>query len=295
MTNQDDPRMDRILELLAARATGDLSVDEQKDLSNVDWDDYAVDRDVVAMQMEVSAAAFDLALTANEKMEDESMALPPSLRDKILVSANEYFATDESLPASHSHAAMSERPVTEKVVVRSVIAPPSWRETLAILAAAACLFILIGNINGLFDQAAPVDTNVAARQKMDDFGASTPIDMLNVDWTENVKEGVEPLGITGKVVWSDARQEGYMVFSGLPKNDPSVEQYQLWIFDSSTEQVAPTDGGVFDISEDGEVIIRIDAQHPVKKAVMFAVTIEQPGGVQRSTRERLPALAVVSN
>ena len=50
-------------------------------------------------------------------------------------------------------------------------------------------------------------------------------------------------------------------------------------------------GGVFDINTDGEVIIPIDPKLHVFEANMFAVTVEKPGGVARSERERIPVLA----
>lgn len=89
-----------------------------------------------------------------------------------------------------------------------------------------------------------------------------------------------------------------MLFSELKPNDPSIEQYQLWIFDTDPDQATPTDGGVFDISEsdigaDGKVIVPIKASVPVDRAVQFAVTVEKPGGVYVSKREKIPVLAKV--
>ena len=84
-----------------------------------------------------------------------------------------------------------------------------------------------------------------------------------------------------------------MEISGLPINDPTVEQYQLWIFDTDKGQEVPVDGGVFDIGSGGKVVIPIKAHVPVDKAVQFAITIEKPGGVMKSDRERLPLLASV--
>ena len=49
-------------------------------------------------------------------------------------------------------------------------------------------------------------------------------DVKTIAWADPAKG---PL--TGDVVWSDARQEGYIRFRGLPANDPKREQYQLWI------------------------------------------------------------------
>jgi anti-sigma-K factor RskA len=72
-----------------------------------------------------------------------------------------------------------------------------------------------------------------------------------------------------------------------------VEQYQLWIFDTDKGQDVPVDGGVFDIDFAGKVVIPIRAHIPVEKAVQFAITIEKPGGVMKSERNRLPLLASV--
>ncbi len=97
--------------------------------------------------------------------------------------------------------------------------------------------------------------------------------------------------VEGDVVWSDAKQKGYMRFVGLKPNDPSEAQYQLWIFDESRSADHPVDGGVFDVTESGEVIVPIDAKIRIDKATMFAITVERPGGVVVSDRSRLPLLA----
>lgn len=104
--------------------------------------------------------------------------------------------------------------------------------------------------------------------------------------------------VTGDVVWSPSKQTGYMRFKGLAANDPRLAQYQLWIFDAQRDDRYPVDGGVFDIAAattnaDGEVIVPIVAKVPVGKATLFAVTLEKPGGVVVSTRERLVALGKV--
>jgi hypothetical protein len=100
-------------------------------------------------------------------------------------------------------------------------------------------------------------------------------------------------GATGDVVWSAPQQQGFMRFRGLPVNMPSKEQYQLWIFAKNQSDKTPIDGGVFDITSTEEVIIPINAKLYVQDAFMFAITIEKPGGVVVSSRERLPLLAMV--
>ena len=84
-----------------------------------------------------------------------------------------------------------------------------------------------------------------------------------------------------------------MRFENLPVNDPTKEQYQLWIFAKNQSEETPIDGGVFDISSDGEVVIPIRPKLKAEDVYLFAVTVEQPGGVVVSSRERLPLLASV--
>jgi hypothetical protein len=74
-----------------------------------------------------------------------------------------------------------------------------------------------------------------------------------------------------------------------------VAQYQLWIFDAERNEAYPVDGGVFDVLDGAtdDVVVRIDPRLPVRRATAFAITVEQPGGVVVSTRERLPLLAAL--
>ena len=110
------------------------------------------------------------------------------------------------------------------------------------------------------------------------------------DWTPTK----DPLGksATGEVVWNKDQQKGVMRFRGLAKNDPSHAQYQLWIFDKTRDEKYPVDGGVFDVdSETGDVVVPIHATLPVTAPVLFAVTLERPGGVVVSKRDRLVVTA----
>ena len=101
-------------------------------------------------------------------------------------------------------------------------------------------------------------------------------------------------GLAGDVVWDPVTQTGYMRFTGLAANDAGVEQYQLWIFDGTRDERYPVDGGVFDIPAGAtEVVVPIHARLPVREAALFAVTVEAPGGVVVSSRERIVALAQV--
>lgn len=101
-------------------------------------------------------------------------------------------------------------------------------------------------------------------------------------------------GPAGDVTWSDQFNSGFMRIDGLEPNDPTVSQYQLWIFRGTdpASEAHPVDGGVFDMLGAGEVIVPIDAKLDVGSAGLFVVTVEKPGGVVVSDREQIVALAV---
>ncbi len=103
----------------------------------------------------------------------------------------------------------------------------------------------------------------------------------------------ELASVSGDVVWSDEKQEGYMRIRGLPVNDKNREQYQLWIFEDAKLEEHPKDGGVFDVNSDGEVIIPINAKLITRDPKAFAITVEKPGGVVVSKREKIAGLAAV--
>ena len=90
-------------------------------------------------------------------------------------------------------------------------------------------------------------------------------------------------------------QQGYLRIVGLDVNNPAEQQYQLWIFDDGRPDSDPVDGGVFDVSQEGEVIVPINAKLKVFQPSLFAITIEEPGGVVVSKQERVPLLAKLPN
>lgn len=99
--------------------------------------------------------------------------------------------------------------------------------------------------------------------------------------------------ITGDVVWSDEKQAGYLKVRGLPTNDKTKTTYQLWIFEENQGDKTPIDGGTFDIDANGDVVIPINAKLRTKNPALFAITVEKPGGVVVSKRDKIAALAKV--
>jgi len=148
-----------------------------------------------------------------------------------------------------------------------------------IAAAAALVLALAGwwpelQGTGALDPAAARDQLIA-----------TAPDLVRVEWSNTDHPRAQRLD-GGYVVWSDTRQQGYMTFRRIPANDPDRHQYQLWVFDAGRSEQYPVDGGVFNAAKDGDdVVIPIHTKLPVKRATLFAVTLEPPGGVVVSDRD----------
>jgi len=155
-----------------------------------------------------------------------------------------------------------------------------WR---APMAAAALVFVVAALAAALWPA---FSTENVADRRLALIGAS---DTIRWSWAAWDNPGMD--GVTGDVVWSDANQRGYMLLRGLPANDPSVEQYQLWIVDSRRGLETRFNGGVFDVNSAGEAIVPIRSELKVDRPQLFAITIENPGGTGISDMKRRAVLA----
>lgn len=97
---------------------------------------------------------------------------------------------------------------------------------------------------------------------------------------------------SGDVVWDGRAQRGFLRLQGFVPNDPQRAQYQLWIFDAARDDRYPVDGGVFDVPPGHEeIIVPMHPTRAVTRPVAFAITVERPGGVVVSAREKVVAFA----
>ena len=251
MNNQE-----RLLDLLAARATEGLSIAEQQEMDHLLAGQHAYSVD----EFELAAAEIDVAFLGGQTDTEE---MPAALRQRILAGARDH------LPAKPG--TVTPFPASEPEHTKGA-SPPWWTGWVA--AAAVLLVMIVAPWKtDPVDPAVPIPTLAEMRQQLID---DSP-DVLQVAWTPPEIEAYT--GVTGDVVWSNRTQSGYMRLSGLPANLPSEAQYQLWIVDPARDQ-NPIDGGVFDIAvAGGEVIVPIDAKLDVVDPKAFAITLEQPGGV----------------
>ena len=234
---------------------------------------------------ELAAAAVELAMLSRSG--DPLPALPDEIAEQIRRDA----------PAHLSQVMPIEgQPEARSASVQSWLAAAGWWT-------AACLAgVLLWQSSGqLRSPIAPAGTLSLAELRnqlltTDPAAVTVAWKKASDDPSVDARKAVrDASGGLGDVVWSAARQQGFMRFRGLAANDPSKAQYQLWIFDAERPEAYPVDGGVFDVPESagGDVVVRIEPRLPISQATAFAITVEQPGGVVVSSRERLPLLAAL--
>ena len=166
--------------------------------------------------------------------------------------------------------------------VALALAARGRRRSMMVAFATAASLIALAGVSWWVLRGRAAPTAIAARAEL----LKSASDATTLAWQPK-----EAAGAMGDVVWSPSTQRGYMRFVGLQPNDPRRSQYQLWIFDRQRDQAFPVDGGVFDVSSTGEVVIPIAAKLRVDDATLFAVTVERPGGVVVSKREHIAVIA----
>ncbi len=215
----------------------------------------------------------------------EEEQLPPALRAR-LVAIGESMVREEARARARAEGAR----VDTRIAVRRAdpaLRVRTWGGWVA-AAAAVVLWIAVPRTSTPVTAPPLSPAAEAAALRAELLAAATPAPALA--WTAT--KDSTAIGATGDVVWSDETQRGVMRFVGLQPNDASRYQYQLWIFDEKRDKAYPVDGGVFDVPAGStEVLVPIDPRVPVGKAVLFAITVEPPGGVVVSTRERIALVA----
>jgi len=287
-----DPRLQ---DLLSDEALVGLSAEERAELE-------ALLKDGPDPSYENAAAS--IAVASSAKSEEMPASLVAKLEKLATATAAATAATTPTTTATATAKTTATATATT-TPTRAAAAPAKaspWPARIAWFAAAACLLLAITAwtreprevivTKSVFvprDVPAPLPPTPAEER---DRLLKKP-GTEKIDWVAAKDEAVKDA--SGDVVWNAAEQKGAMRFHGLAKNNPKESQYQLWIFDQTRDDKYPVDGGVFDVdAKTGDVIIPITTRVLVQKAALFAVTVEKPGGVVVSKRERIILTAKTS-
>lgn len=262
----DHDIQNRFEELEAGRILGDLDAGEIKE-----WKLLAKDpRCKRDFSLELTAAAIEA-----EFLQSKQSELPVALKEKLRIGIAEFVVP---VPAT-------------------VVGFPAWRRILSAPSfawgIAATLAILLVTKQFL-QEPQSVQPPPLADVALPPSEAKNQLMRKADDLKETDFGGLAEFGqMSGKVIWSDTLQEGYLTLTNLPVNDPAVKQYQLWIVDPKRDE-KPVDGGVFDIPATGTVVIPIRNPVAVNDPQTFVITMEQPGGVVVSKQQVVVAIAKAS-
>lgn len=258
----------RTEELLAEQAITGLDEQQAEELVRL------LEADSKELQDEFMRTAALVQLGMLSQKQSQLSPMPAHLRERILAAA----PTPQTRQAGNENV-VSLRAREQPQPARK--SPSAWQQPFAGWAVAAMLALALVVVR------LDLDTTDIATQRASLISAAG--DALIAAWAQ--PEDPRFSDVRGDVVWSDARQAGFMRLSGMPVNDPTTQQYQLWIIDPE-RSTQPVDGGVFDIqAKNGEVIIPINAKLAVNKPTTFAITLEKTGGVVVSAG---PLLVVAS-
>ncbi len=273
------------LDLLCKQAVFGLDENEIEQLRELEKNaDVSAD----PQSLELTAAAISMVGLEIEPM-------PAHLESKILASYDKQLvmAKDASeIPVEENIFTRPRQPVVDDAASGS----SNWNWFPWAVAAAACVVLAVNifttrTTTDIADVPKPtptVEQKLTPAQLRQQLIETTP-DIARAEWGKGNVAAID--AVSGDVVWSDTKQAGFLRVRGLPANDPTKETYQLWIFEDGKLEPHPKDGGVFDLTTTGEVIIPIDAKIAAKDPKVFAITIEKPGGVVVSSREKIAALA----
>ena len=252
-------------ELGAGRALGNLDAIELRELASVEASaDFPRDEELelLAASLEVQAAL------------RQTRSMPEGLAKRLHSWAGETPAVSTGSTSNSIQA--NSNIIRPKVSAWEIIAKHPVSGWVA-AAAAVVLALMVPRGDG------PVDPKLAESR-------------LRAAADDLIERAFSGLGdfkqASGTVVWSDRMQQGFMTLSGIPANDPTKAQYQLWIVDPARDPDSPVDGGVFDIPAGAaSVVVPIDAKLAIRSPQAFVITREQPGGVVKSKQETVVALA----
>jgi anti-sigma-K factor RskA len=127
---------------------------------------------------------------------------------------------------------------------------------------------------------AKIDARMAQLEKDQQMMSDPNVAVVNLKGTEKAPKS------SASVYWDSTSANVYLVAKNMPKL-ANEKQYQLWALIDGK----PADLGLFDVGEDGKVILKMK---DTRKADAFAITIETRGNSGGPTLEELQTMGKTS-
>jgi hypothetical protein len=213
-----DEEKEKVLDLLCDKFVYGLTDEEATELDRLGYDPAEAD----SIEMTVAALALvDL---------DGEAPMPASLRARLAGDADTFFGAEKEEAATHREI------VPDRGSGRPWFGWLGWAVAgAACIALAVSLFIPRGTEQRAGQPTPTPEQRLSPAQERQQLMASSP-ELIRAEWAPGKMENID---VSGDVVWSDAKQAGYMRLKGLPKNDPAKETYQLWIVEEARDRKHP--------------------------------------------------------
>lgn len=250
MSPLSSPELTRLRELLADEILGQLDASDESELESLR------SRATDEQQAEIDRTFGELLLAIAEQSDE---AMPADAKQRLV---------KRGTGSAQTRNEVAPAPVVTVRPGMGTMGKLGWAAAIAASVVAAVAWF---NRPAPLPQPSPIETVATAP-------GTVQIELApQGTLAENVSE-------TSEVLWNADLQQGFLRLSGVPENDPTLEQYQLWIFDATRGEFA-VDGGVFDISgaterdAQGRLLVPFTPKLSVGDPTAFAVTRERPGGV----------------
>ena len=229
-------------ELLALHALGCIDQDETTAAENL----LRSDTDSRALFRELEDSLAELALAV------DPVEPPAGLRDRIL---DHLPPRAETSPVDESGA---------KVIAFPATATKAWIPW----SLAACFALICGLV---------LQNNLSLRDELSTLASGPDLESIKVATLSSMMAAAPRAQAVA--VWDGSLQEGVLTLSSLPPLEENKD-YQLWIIDPRYEN--PVDGGVFNVSAQGETRYRFKSNQTIETISAFAVSLERKGGVPKA-------------
>ncbi|MCC7063275.1 MAG: anti-sigma factor [Planctomycetes bacterium] len=267
MSDTFDPRLEALAEAVAFAHASDIPGSEVELAAKPTTEQLALER-TAALAMVALAPTVQMPKALQDRLAAAGLAFCAEQRRRRMAAVPPAVTPPAVTPIGSTAAYELSGPRSSRSVVGTLL--------ISLAAGVALWFVLRGE---------PMVPSAA-----DQRASLLAIDpkAVHVPW----KPGPSPKSgtVSGEVVWSQERQEGFLTFKGLPPLDDD-HRFQLWIVDGNREG-APVDGGVFGLADaNAETVVPVQARLPIGKPAAFVVTVETKAGVVVSKQEHVVAIA----
>ena len=225
---------------------------------------------------ELVAARTEFEIALEKQLRAQAIAPAVEVKERVLATIRQQSSSNQS------------KIITMDSNTNRSSSPLRWVAAASVILLLACAYFaynFYSKNKNLKDEltASKTEQEKMNKQLKDLEMVSDPnVAVVNLKGTEKAPKS------SANVYWDSTSTSVYLVVKNMPKL-PNDKQYQLWsIIDGKEAGLQPSSLGLFDVGDDGKILLKID--NGAKKADAFAITIEKRGNTGGPTLSELQAM-----